>query len=424
MGSFAATCVASGFPIDAGDQVRWFLLTQNPYWDGGFVCDMHGLWVPRTWPIKAKYNDYGSIEGWSADDPLVDNVLAGLAKDLVEVGVGDNSIHDVAVRRGLDFATLLDGVWEGRVRVQREVGWREDVTAIQALRGEVEKPEPLAAGAMPTLQLVDAALASVERPANARYLVDVVADSVRVRWDGLSHDYGNENEWLAKAQVVLGRFFSVGHVAGTGSYSYGGELRVFRQPGKDEKGHPRRGCALDEKAKPLLVQQAMVREDVWQALISGESADWEKRPLSVDVFTADVQDYTDRLLKAQQEDGENPNRVRRMFALDERMSDRPRHGSRLIAEDVVPFSVGLASHYAMLLDAGKVTPDVVRAIAEFTYVHHALGNVRYVWRPGTTAGAQCGEWSPHAAFMETLAGVAKARAVEQDAERAAWDAAE
>lgn len=31
MGSFASTCCISGLPIEAGDDVRWLLLMQNPY---------------------------------------------------------------------------------------------------------------------------------------------------------------------------------------------------------------------------------------------------------------------------------------------------------------------------------------------------------------------------------------------------------
>lgn len=92
MGSFSSTCCISGLPITYGTPVRWLLLTQNPYWDGGFVCYSNGRWVPRTWPIRV-YNDYGSIENWE-EGPLLDSIMKGFELDLVEVGVGDNSFHD------------------------------------------------------------------------------------------------------------------------------------------------------------------------------------------------------------------------------------------------------------------------------------------------------------------------------------------
>jgi hypothetical protein len=64
MGSFDYTCAISGLPIAGGEAVRYLLLTQNPYHRGvkagSFVCYSTDHWFPRVFPIRAKYNDYGS----------------------------------------------------------------------------------------------------------------------------------------------------------------------------------------------------------------------------------------------------------------------------------------------------------------------------------------------------------------------------
>ena len=63
MGCFAYTCAISGLPIDSGDKVRYLLLTKNPYFShAGSIVMPDGEWFPRTFPIKAWYNDYGSVE--------------------------------------------------------------------------------------------------------------------------------------------------------------------------------------------------------------------------------------------------------------------------------------------------------------------------------------------------------------------------
>ena len=61
MGSFATTCAVSELPIEAGDKVRYLLLSSNPYIEG-VKCHTSDLWFPRTYPVQAVYNDYGSIE--------------------------------------------------------------------------------------------------------------------------------------------------------------------------------------------------------------------------------------------------------------------------------------------------------------------------------------------------------------------------
>ena len=113
MGSFDGTCAVSGLPIGAGDKVRWLVLGANPYFEGGCACYPHDIWYPRSLPVRAKCNDYGSIEGYDAGGLAVRSIRDVLARDLVEVGVGDNLCHDVATSRDMSFESLLAAIWEG-----------------------------------------------------------------------------------------------------------------------------------------------------------------------------------------------------------------------------------------------------------------------------------------------------------------------
>jgi hypothetical protein len=104
MGSFSYTCTVSNLPIAAGDKVRFMLLTQNPYNER--PCSAHDVWFPRTFPITAFYDDYGSIDNLE-HSAQVDLWMEGLNLDLHEVGTGDNPCHDVSTAKGMSFENLL-----------------------------------------------------------------------------------------------------------------------------------------------------------------------------------------------------------------------------------------------------------------------------------------------------------------------------
>ncbi len=120
MGSFASTCCVSGLPIEAGDDVRYFLLTKNPYDDDNLRCYIHDLFYPRVYPIRAQYNDYGSIENFEKGAAR-EAFLDGLKLDLVELGWGNNSCHDTSTSKKMTFEHMLEAAWEGRLSVRREV---------------------------------------------------------------------------------------------------------------------------------------------------------------------------------------------------------------------------------------------------------------------------------------------------------------
>lgn len=123
MGSFNATCVISGLPIEAGDKVRFLALTQNRYNEpNGHACYVTGRWQPRCPPLRASYNDYGSIE--HIKKRFANKVFfKSFDQDVVEKGIGDNTCHDVQVRRGMPRRDWLKALWEGRVEVEDHRRW-------------------------------------------------------------------------------------------------------------------------------------------------------------------------------------------------------------------------------------------------------------------------------------------------------------
>jgi len=117
MGSFNLTCAISGLPIPGGTKVRYFLLTEAPDKKSAPVY-IHEVWGPRNFPLKATYNDYGTVEKVE-EGPARDAWMLAFKRDLVEVGQGDNSYHDLPTSKDMTFDHLLHAIRERRVMVQR-----------------------------------------------------------------------------------------------------------------------------------------------------------------------------------------------------------------------------------------------------------------------------------------------------------------
>jgi hypothetical protein len=117
MGEFSMTCSLSGLGISGGTPVRCLLLTASPYGKN----DPQNAWIVRTPPLRAIYNSYGSIEKIHPDDKFIADLwLRGLREDLIEKGLGDNSVHDVPTAKDMSFDALLDAIHEGRVEVRQD----------------------------------------------------------------------------------------------------------------------------------------------------------------------------------------------------------------------------------------------------------------------------------------------------------------
>jgi len=274
MGHFSFTCSVSGLAITGGTPVRCLLLTSSPYSDD----DSRNSWVVRTPPIRAKYNEYGSIEDINKEDEFTANLwLRGLREDLVEKGTGDNQCHDVPTAKDMTFDQLLEALWERRVEVMQDVRhfWRRPLTKSDLVRigdDDVEPTEPLDRSA-PMFKRIERLLKGV----GEQYTVDEpVPNIVRVRFGRYMH--GDEHiAGLKKAGDSLEQAgFATVIAAGSGRYADSAELLVTNRPNKEEhfKG-AHWDMASGQKAaddKRMTIRLAMVREDVWQALITYPSS--------------------------------------------------------------------------------------------------------------------------------------------------------
>ena len=129
MGSFSTTCAVSGLPIQAREPVRFLLLTENPHSDWALSYP-HSIWLPRTWPLRALYNDYGGVE--EVEDGATRRAWMDVLKmDLVELPVGENEYHDLATSKDMPFEKFLKALWKNRVFVRR-AGHMEQLKVRQA----------------------------------------------------------------------------------------------------------------------------------------------------------------------------------------------------------------------------------------------------------------------------------------------------
>jgi hypothetical protein len=123
MGCWNGTCAMSKLPIFEDDRVVcWFIVSSQGYSRRGYAtnfCNPYDLFRLMPLPFRAKYNDYGGIEDIDPDDQqLFDLQLATIGNQLVEFDIGENTSHDIAVKkRDLDFELAMQAMQEGRLQV-------------------------------------------------------------------------------------------------------------------------------------------------------------------------------------------------------------------------------------------------------------------------------------------------------------------
>jgi len=107
----------SGLPIVSGDPVRALLVSEHYRATlGQRTCDYSSKYLPRTFPIRGNYNDYGGLEDIK-DDVFKRLWVQGLQTDLFELGVGENTHWDCVVRRDMDFDQFWEVIWKERLIV-------------------------------------------------------------------------------------------------------------------------------------------------------------------------------------------------------------------------------------------------------------------------------------------------------------------
>ncbi len=415
MGSFNATCIVSNLPIEAGTPVRFLAMTGSRFHRDGndHICYVSGRWQLRCPPIRAEYNDYGSVQ--KLKEGLVHQVFfESLNRDCVEKGVGDNQCHDVQVRSGMTPGQWLEALWEGRVYV-KDRDW--DIPE------DRERKAPELPKGMPTLARIEKVLQDNQLPVVTAYgaegyVIDEVSPGfLRIRY-GRHVEMDKREDHL---RPVLPLLDAAGYAAmitcGTGNYRDPAEILVAPKPvprgAKDDQGRDiyffGRGLAEDDERNiPRPVTQAMIREDVWQIMLNMPIQSWQGAFTFADMRTAALQALDEELkskaelesLKKESPEIWKMKSLMRSMGMDNR--DNRFRMSLGEPEGVSGFSLKAAFSLAFELTGDrKKLEKFVLDMAETGYVQWQYAHLHGQWHPTTNSGQE-GNWKEHRAFLEAL----------------------
>ncbi len=446
MGSFNATCIISNLPIEAGTPVRFLALTASKYHADGneHICYVAGRWQLRCAPLRAQYNDYGSVE--HIKKRLVNRVfIESLNRDCVEKGVGDNQCHDVQVRPGMTIKQWLEALWEGRVyvtdhqprgRAKKESADAalDDVLDLARREAATTRYEP--PPGMPSLSRIEKVLQNNKLPVVTEYGAEgYVLDEVSTGFIRVRHGrYGDSAEHEKALQPLIPLLDAAGYAAmitcGTGMYNNPAEILVAPKPvpkgAKDENGKDiyfhSAGLGPDEMAekhgKPRPVSQAMIREDVWQILLKTPIDHW-RGSFTFDDMQRDANAVLDAEIAWKEEEkaflARDPKTIReservawmsKAFrrSMDSR-EDMENHFRAAIYphEGVSGFSLRQAFEMGMeLAESREELEGFITDMAETAYVQWQYAHLHGQWHPTTNSG-QDGNWKAHRAFLKALA---------------------
>lgn len=426
MGSFAFTCAVSGLPIEVGDPLRYVLLVENPF-DSNLVCYSTDMWYPRTWPLRAKYNDYGSIESYDEKSVSLAATMTCLNLDMVERGIGDNSCHDVATEKGMSFESTLEAVWEKRLQVARHVNTfdlllspeERDARAERMKKfslewqAKTEDPDYVDENEQlgtPTLRNVQRILSAAgfkvstpgDRTATSLMVDEVERAWVRVRVEG----YGENEELLEDILPALRVEYAAMITVGTGSYASRSEVQVMPKPMKREK--PVFFRSRERQQGPLHVYQAMILDEVWDELVAGKvGIGWdEKVKAGFGEFRADAQKLWDEATRPLPTDHDGLSAEIRRLDRRLNMEEQRSPVGSWVAKSAVPGVVGLSEHWQVAADMAmkgkfkaKQVDEFLDDVAGFSLIQSTLPAVRHWWKPSFSCGPQFGEHRKH---IETL----------------------
>lgn len=111
MGCWNKTCGLSNLHITVGTPVYVFVLEKNKSYDH---CYSTSLFSPLLLPFESVYDDYGG--GEDSSGPALNIIMEGLKKELVEMEVGENQYHDIAVKKeGFTPEKFFEAVHEDRM---------------------------------------------------------------------------------------------------------------------------------------------------------------------------------------------------------------------------------------------------------------------------------------------------------------------
>lgn len=123
MGCWNKTCGLSNLHITAGTPTYVFVLEKNKSYDH---CHSTSLFSPLLLPFEADYDDYGGGENCSG--VALPFVMKGLKDHLVEMELGENQYHDIAVKKdNFDDKLFFEACHEDRMQIQ---GYGKEPTQI------------------------------------------------------------------------------------------------------------------------------------------------------------------------------------------------------------------------------------------------------------------------------------------------------
>jgi hypothetical protein len=112
MGCWNGTCGLSGLPIISGEEMYVFPIVEA-YRDS--FCYSTALYRPTVIPFLAVYNDYGGGEECSGIGLEIN--MNHVSSNLVEMEVGENQYHDIAVKRAnFDTDAFFDACHRKRLK--------------------------------------------------------------------------------------------------------------------------------------------------------------------------------------------------------------------------------------------------------------------------------------------------------------------
>lgn len=401
MGSFDFVCCISNLPIESGTKVRYLALTENRYSRGNkFACYVHDRWQIRTVPLQGTYNDCGSIE--EVKDGLARKVFfASFEQDLLPVGVGDNSFHDVVAKNGMSEEQWFEALSRGRVFVNSESvrpqlspdSWKD--------RSPSYVPDFLRI----EILLKEKGFAVSDHDSNEGLLIDDRKDGfVRVRQSRAKSIKETERLLSSLVPVLDAAGFVSMVTCGTGNYPNSAELLIGPKPGENRRV---KGFPLDEGVKKrCCVAQSMVREDVWQILLA-QKVESFVGDLSMDKFREDAREMLEKDLDLMEKNRAFEDRIQTALLSIDRSSDHKNsvRNSLTPGEGISGFSLQQSMDLAIKLHTSHDELEAfVDELAEMCFVNAVFSSLHGQWVPSRSGGSN-EQWPLHRQVLKSFASI-------------------
>jgi hypothetical protein len=361
MGSFDYTCSISGLPIQCGTPVRLIPLASLD--KQSHACYVASRYCLLSLPIKAIYNDYGSIEKFNKNDVNIKMFLQILKERVIEKPIGDNTCHDVAIDKDMSFERWLTALIENRIEVDN---WR--------LIPEYKEPENY----IPMFK-------QLENKLGKGYIVSEILPNVyRVRnttWDN--------KDLILKAQEIFEKEYATVITTTTykSSSAINKELILFPHP--DSKNRWDNEFFTHSGYK---IQQAIVREDVWDWIVN-----YKSNSRSLKTYLTHCKKYW-KLCK------DNYNELLDFGKLE---NDNVFVEGLLLCRENSFF---LKDIWKIALNSNLSSKEesvFLKSMAETIKAHDVLDQLRFCWNPGHTVGQQCDDFRNHVEYFSFLTTLAK-----------------